>query len=89
MAHADFVLATQIESSNADAWNNRVLMSIKDVRIERAKSELKSFTAHIPDDKRIPELRKMIHQLEDHLRSGEMTEAKTRKSLREIYLRKP
>lgn len=88
-AHADFVSATKIEPDNADAWNNRVLMSIKDVRVDRAKSELKSFTTHIPDDKRIPDLRKMIHQLEVHLRSGEMTEAQTRKSIREIYLRKP
>ncbi len=85
-AHSYFQAATKSESKNADAWNNRVLMSIKDVRIQRAKDELALFVGLIPNDKRIPDLRKMIDQLEDHLNLGEMNEVETRRTLKEIYL---
>lgn len=85
-AHSDFAAATQIDSHNSEAWNNRILMSVKDVRLNRAKNELKYFIRFFPNDHRIPGLRKMIQDLDTHLKSGEMTESETRKVLRNIYL---
>ncbi len=88
-AHTHFSIASRLDPKNSDTWNNIALMSIKDVRLARARAEAAEFLRRFPADKRISILRDLIRQAEEHLQKSRMSEQETRQIIREIYLNSP
>lgn len=84
-AHSHFKSATRSDPTNADAWNNRVLMSIKDVRTSRAKQELRTFVSIAPNDERIAILTTLIRDLEDVQKTENLPNSKFRRLIKASY----
>lgn len=85
-SYAHFHRATELDSTDKDAFHNRAVQSLKLLEIERLKKDIAEWKKASPDDKRILEYKTLLQETEAFIKTKKLTVEQMRQQVKEIYL---